>query len=149
LYPIVSPLAFADSGTWSLDATTSSARLFQVSTTNPDSVNTGVSRVTGKVMLDMKALDNSVLDLRIYPADENWGHARTTLLQSIRTKVFLDSRLLLRSLLNLWLLRRRIQSPEGRTWFQQFRVNLDLRRQHAMNWTFAGYVEQPAPLVLG
>jgi hypothetical protein len=73
--PIISPLAFADSGTWSLEPTTSSARLFEGSTANPDSVNTGVARVTGKVMLDTNDLDNSVFDLSIYPADEHWGHA--------------------------------------------------------------------------
>ena len=72
---IISPLAFADGGTWSLDSTISSARWFQGSTTNPDSVNTGVARVTGKVMLDTNDLDNSVFSLSIYPADENWGHA--------------------------------------------------------------------------
>jgi hypothetical protein len=72
---IISPLAFADSGTWSLEPTTSSARLFEGSTANPDSVNTGVARVTGKVMLDTNDLDNSVFDLSIYPADEHWGHA--------------------------------------------------------------------------
>ena len=73
--PIISPLAFAESGTWSLDPTTSSARLFQGSTARPDSVNTGVARVTGNVRLDTSNLDNSVFDLSIYPADENWGHS--------------------------------------------------------------------------
>ncbi|PYX25374.1 MAG: hypothetical protein DMG82_05255 [Acidobacteria bacterium] len=72
---IISPLAFAEGGTWFLDSTISSARLFQGSTANPDSVNTGVARVTGKVMLDTNDLDNSVFSLSIYPADENWGHA--------------------------------------------------------------------------
>ena len=71
----ISPLAFADGGTWSLDPKTSSARLFQGSTANPDSVNTGVARVTGKLRLDTNDLNNSVFDLSIYPADENWGHA--------------------------------------------------------------------------
>jgi polyisoprenoid-binding protein YceI len=75
ILPILSPLAFADGGTWSLDPTTSSARLFQGSAANPDSVNSGVARVTGKVMLDTNDLDKSVFDLSIYPADENWGHA--------------------------------------------------------------------------
>jgi len=75
IFPILSPLAFADGGTWSLDPTTSSARLFQGSAANPDSVNSGVARVTGKVMLDTNDLNKSVFDLSIYPADENWGHA--------------------------------------------------------------------------
>src|SRR5205807_3405971 len=72
---IISPLAFAEGGTWFLDSTISSARLFQGSTANPDSVNSGVARVTGKVMLDTNDLDKSVFDISIYPADENWGHA--------------------------------------------------------------------------
>ena len=71
----ISPLAFADGGTWSLDPRTSSARLFQGSTANPDSANTGIARVTGDVRLDTNDLNNSVFDLSIYPADENWGHA--------------------------------------------------------------------------
>jgi polyisoprenoid-binding protein YceI len=75
LFPIISPLAFADGGSWSLDSDTSGARLFQGSATNPESVNTGVARVTGKVKLDTNDLDNSVFDLTIYPADEQWGHA--------------------------------------------------------------------------
>ena len=70
----VSSLAFA-SDTWTLNPSTSNARLFQGSRANPDSVNTGVARVTGKVKLDTNNLDNSVFDLSIYPADEDWGHA--------------------------------------------------------------------------
>ncbi len=72
---VISPLAFADVGTWSLDSTISSARLFQGSAANPDSVNTGVARVTGKVKLNPNDLQNSAFDLSIYPADEQWGHA--------------------------------------------------------------------------
>src|SRR5216684_1739406 len=72
---VISPLAFADGGTWSLDSTTSSARFVQGSTADPDSVNTGVARVTGEVKLDTNDLGNSVFDLSIYPADEQWGHA--------------------------------------------------------------------------
>jgi polyisoprenoid-binding protein YceI len=72
---VVSPAVFADSGTWSLDSFTSSARLFQGSRANPDSVNTGVARVTGKVKLDPNNLQNSVVDLNIFPADEDWEHA--------------------------------------------------------------------------
>jgi polyisoprenoid-binding protein YceI len=75
LFPITSALAFADGGAWSLDPTTSSVRLFQGSTTNPDSVNSGVARVTGKIVLNTDDLDNSVFDFSFYPADENWGNA--------------------------------------------------------------------------
>jgi len=65
-------VAFAADGTWSLDPATSSARFFQGSAANPDSVNTGVARVSGNVSLDPNNLNNSVIDLTIYPADENW-----------------------------------------------------------------------------
>jgi polyisoprenoid-binding protein YceI len=75
MFGVVSPLAFADGGTWSLDSTASSARFFQGSAANPDSVNTGVARVTGKVKLDPSNLRNSVFDLNIFPADEDWAHA--------------------------------------------------------------------------
>jgi polyisoprenoid-binding protein YceI len=75
MFGVISPLAFADGGTWPLDFTTSSARLFQSSAADPDSVNIGVARVTGKVKLDTNDLGNSVFDLNIYPADEQWGHA--------------------------------------------------------------------------
>ena len=69
----VSPLAFADGGLWSLDSTTSSARLFQGSAANPDSVNMGVARVAGNVELDTSDLKRSIFNLSIYPADEQWG----------------------------------------------------------------------------
>jgi polyisoprenoid-binding protein YceI len=72
---VISPVAFAEGSTWSLDSAASSVRLFQGSAANPDSVNTGVARVTGKVILDANDLDNSVFDLSIYPADENWASA--------------------------------------------------------------------------
>lgn len=75
ILPTISPLAFAEGGTWSLNPTTSSARLFQGSAANPDSVNTVVARVTGKVKLDPNDLGNSVFNLSIYPADEQWGEA--------------------------------------------------------------------------
>ena len=71
---IISPLAFADGGTWSLDSASSSARLYHGSAANPESANTGVARVTGNVKVDTNDLDNSVFDLSIYPADEQWGH---------------------------------------------------------------------------
>jgi len=75
ILPTISPLAFADGGTWSLDSAASSALLFQGSAANPDSVNTGVARVTGNVKLDTNDLENSVFNLSIYPADEQWGEA--------------------------------------------------------------------------
>ena len=70
----ISCLALAGD-TWTLDSSSSNARLFQGSKANPDSVNTGVARVTGKIKLDTNVPDNSVFDLSIYPADEDWGHA--------------------------------------------------------------------------
>ena len=70
----VSSPAFAGD-TWTLDSSTSNARLFQGSRANPYSVNTGVARVTGKVKLDTNVPGNSIFDLSIYPADEDWGHA--------------------------------------------------------------------------
>lgn len=75
MFGVISPRAFADGGTWSLDPTTSTARLFQGSTANPDSVNIGVARITGKVKLDANDLRNSVFELSIYPANEQWAHA--------------------------------------------------------------------------
>jgi polyisoprenoid-binding protein YceI len=69
----VTSLALA-SDTWVLDPTRSSARVFQGSRANSESVNTAVARVTGKVKLDANDLDTSFFDLSIYPADENWGH---------------------------------------------------------------------------
>lgn len=70
----ISSLAFAGDS-WILDSSASTARLYQGSKANPDSVNTGVARVTGKVTLDTSNLDNSVFDLSIYPADQYWRHA--------------------------------------------------------------------------
>ena len=72
---VISPLAFAEGNTWSLDSTTSSARFFQGSTADPDSVNTGVALVTGRAKLDENNIEKSTFDLSIYPADERWGHA--------------------------------------------------------------------------
>ncbi len=42
-----------------LDSSTSNARLFQGSKATPDSVNTGVARVTVKVILDTNNPDSS------------------------------------------------------------------------------------------
>jgi polyisoprenoid-binding protein YceI len=70
----VTSLALA-SDTWIVDPRRSNARLFQRSRTNPESVNTGVVRVTGKVKLDTNDLDASAFDLSLYPADEERGHA--------------------------------------------------------------------------
>jgi polyisoprenoid-binding protein YceI len=70
----VSALALA-SDKWTLDTGTSYVRLFQGSRANLALVNTGVARVTGRVELDANDLDGSILDLTIYPADEDWGHA--------------------------------------------------------------------------
>jgi polyisoprenoid-binding protein YceI len=70
----VTSLALA-SDTWILDSSRSNAQLFQGSSANSESVNTGVARVTGKVKLDTNDLDASFFDLSIYPADEDWGHA--------------------------------------------------------------------------
>jgi polyisoprenoid-binding protein YceI len=70
----VSALALA-SDSWTLDTDTSYVRLFQGSRANLALVNTGVARVTGRVELDPRDLNHSTIDLSIYPADENWGHA--------------------------------------------------------------------------
>jgi polyisoprenoid-binding protein YceI len=70
----ITSLALA-SDTWTLDSSRSNAQFFQGSKANPDSLNTGVARVTGKARLDPNDPDNSAFDLSIYPADEEWGHA--------------------------------------------------------------------------
>ena len=72
-----SALAFGGD-TLTLDSSTSSARFFQGSKASPDSVNTGVARVTGRVNLDTNDPDDSVFDLSVYPADEGWGNALTS-----------------------------------------------------------------------
>jgi len=61
--------------TWLLDSGTSNARLLQGSIVNPESSNTAVARVTGKVKLDTNDLDASFFDLSIHPADEDWWGA--------------------------------------------------------------------------
>ncbi len=71
---LISSLAFANDS-WTLDSSTSTARLYQGSKANPGSVNTVVARVAGKVKLDTSNLDNSIFDLSIYPADQYWKHA--------------------------------------------------------------------------
>ena len=67
--------ASSDNREWSVDSTTSSARIFLGSAKNPASVNVGVARVTGTVALDSNHPENSVVYLSIYPADEDWGAA--------------------------------------------------------------------------
>lgn len=69
----VTSLALA-SDTWILDSRRSNVRVFRGSRTNPESVNTGVARVAGKVKLDTNDLDASVFNLSIFPADEDWRH---------------------------------------------------------------------------
>jgi polyisoprenoid-binding protein YceI len=69
----VTSLALA-SDTWILDSSKSNARLFQGSRANPDPVNTGIARVTGKVKLDANDLDASFFELSIYPTDQDWNH---------------------------------------------------------------------------
>jgi polyisoprenoid-binding protein YceI len=75
LFAIISPAAYAAGGKWSLDSAASDARFFQGSAANPDSTNPGTARVTGQVNLNPDDLNHSAVDLSIYPADENWGHA--------------------------------------------------------------------------
>jgi|HubBroStandDraft_6_1064221.scaffolds.fasta_scaffold111576_2 polyisoprenoid-binding protein YceI len=70
----VTSLALA-SDTWVLDSRRFNVRLFRGSRTNPESVNTGVARVAGKVKLDTNDLDAWVFNLCIFPADEDWRHA--------------------------------------------------------------------------
>ena len=70
----VTCLALA-SDTWIVDPRRSNARLFQGPRTNPEPVNTGILRVTGKVKLDTNDLDASAFDLSLYPTDEEWGNA--------------------------------------------------------------------------
>jgi polyisoprenoid-binding protein YceI len=65
--------AFASDGDRPLDPVTSSARLFLGSAKNPNSVNAGVARVTGTINLDETGPENSVVNLAIYPADEDWA----------------------------------------------------------------------------
>jgi polyisoprenoid-binding protein YceI len=72
---MIAPFASAESDSWSLDSGTSSSRFFQGSRTDPGSVNTGVARVTGNVSINPNDLNNSVIDLSIYPSDENWENA--------------------------------------------------------------------------
>ena len=69
----VTSLALA-SDTWILDSRRSNVRVFRGSRTNPESVNTGVARVAGKVKLDTNDLDASVFNLSIFPADEDRRH---------------------------------------------------------------------------
>jgi len=70
----ITSLALA-SDIWILDASTSNARVFRGARANSELVRPGFARVTGSVKLDTNDLDASFLDLTIYPADEDWGHA--------------------------------------------------------------------------
>jgi polyisoprenoid-binding protein YceI len=75
LSPLVVTLparAAASDDAWVLDSNTSAARLFLGSGQNPNSENVGVARVTGIVHLDENHLNQSVVDVSIYPADEDW-----------------------------------------------------------------------------
>ena len=72
---ISSPFAFSQGDSWTLNAGASYARFFQGSKENPDSVNTGVARVAGTVKLNPNDLANSIFDLSVYPADEDWNGA--------------------------------------------------------------------------
>ena len=60
---------------WTLDTSTSDARIVQRSKANPGSVNTVVARLTGRVKLDADDLGASFFDLSIYPVDGYWRHA--------------------------------------------------------------------------
>ena len=73
---LISTAALAEGGIWSLDSNSSTAVLFQGSSQDPLSLNTGVARVTGEVSLGAD-LDHSVVDLSIFPADEDWARALT------------------------------------------------------------------------
>jgi polyisoprenoid-binding protein YceI len=84
---LFSSLAFAED-TWTLDSSTSNARLYQGSKANPDSVNTGVARVTGKVKLDTNDPEKSIFDLSIYSADST-GVTHLVLMVPCRPATFL------------------------------------------------------------
>jgi polyisoprenoid-binding protein YceI len=72
---MIAPLASAQSAPFSLNSDVSTASFYQGSRMNPESVNTGVARVMARVNLNPHDLGNSIVDLNIYPADENWGSA--------------------------------------------------------------------------
>ena len=72
---VPSPFAFSQGDSWTLNAGASYARFSQGSTENSHSVNTGVARVAGTVMLNTNDLANSIFDLSVYPADEDWSAA--------------------------------------------------------------------------
>ena len=71
---VIAPAAFANGGMWSLDSSASAAQMFQGSSANPHALNTGMARVTGNVKLDTNNPEESVFDLGIYPADEDWAN---------------------------------------------------------------------------
>jgi polyisoprenoid-binding protein YceI len=61
------PAVAADAG-WQLDASHSTARLFLGSDTDPESLNIGVARVSGTMLVDPDDPATSGLDLVLYPA---------------------------------------------------------------------------------
>jgi polyisoprenoid-binding protein YceI len=60
--------AFAADTVWQLDGSHSTARLFLGSSADPESLNVGVARVSGKTILDPNDPLRSGFDLVIYPA---------------------------------------------------------------------------------
>jgi polyisoprenoid-binding protein YceI len=60
--------ALAADTVWQLDAGHSTARLFLGSVSDPQSLNVGVARVSGKMLLDPHDPDGSTFALVIYPA---------------------------------------------------------------------------------
>lgn len=58
-----------------VDSNASFAKLFLASSKGSDSVTLGVGRVTGTVYLDTAFPDHSVVDLSIYPSDEDWARS--------------------------------------------------------------------------
>jgi polyisoprenoid-binding protein YceI len=67
--------ASANDVAWSFNSNTSSARFYLGSLEKSNSVNAGAARVAGTVNLETEDLNNSVVDLSIYPAGEDWGKA--------------------------------------------------------------------------
>jgi polyisoprenoid-binding protein YceI len=66
-------LSFGQTGPWQLDPNQSTARLFVGSSTDPESSNLGMARVSGKAILDTDEPERSVFGLTLYGADGNSG----------------------------------------------------------------------------